>query len=119
VTTRSKQPMVWLLFGAGGMLSALVGWMLVFITGISIPMGSLFSPETFSYANMLAFHQHWLGKAFTLAVIALFLWHAALRIYHSLYDLGVKSHTATGWAVFGIAAMGSGAAAYALLAIGR
>ena len=118
MTTRSKQPIVWLPFGAGGMLAAVVGWMLVFITGISIPMGSLFSKDAFSYGNMLAFHQHWLGKAFTFTVIALFLWHAALRIYHSLNDLGVKSHAATGWIVFGLAAAGSGAAAYALLSIG-
>ena len=33
---RSNAPVFWLLFGAGGMLSALLGAMLVFITGIAL-----------------------------------------------------------------------------------
>ena len=118
MSARSRQPIVWLLFGAGGMLSALIGWMLVFVTGIALPLGLSFSPDASGYDSMLAFHKHWAGKAFTFAVISLFLWHGALRIYHSLHDLGVKSPSATGWAVFGIAAMGTAAAAYALFAIG-
>jgi len=118
MSARSKQPIVWLLFGAGGMLSALIGWMLVFVTGIAIPAGLFLSPDLFSYDHVLAFHRHWAGKAFAFAVISLFLWHGALRIYHSLHDLGIKSHTLNGWAVFGIAALGSAAAGYALLAIG-
>ena len=32
---RSNQPVFWLLFGAGGMLSALFGVGLVFVTGIA------------------------------------------------------------------------------------
>ena len=32
---RSNAPIFWLLFGAGGMLSALLGSMLIFITGIA------------------------------------------------------------------------------------
>ena len=33
---RSSQPPFWLMFGAGGMLSALIGWMLVLITGMTV-----------------------------------------------------------------------------------
>ena len=36
---RSNAPIFWGLFGAGGMLSALLGPMLVFITGIAVPLG--------------------------------------------------------------------------------
>jgi fumarate reductase subunit D len=36
---RSNAPIFWALFGAGGMLSALLGPMLVFITGIAVPLG--------------------------------------------------------------------------------
>ena len=99
------------------MLSALVGWMLVFITGIAIPAGVFLAPELFSYANVLAFERNWLGKAFTFIVIALFLWHGAHRIYHSLHDLGVKTHAASAWGCYGIASMGTIAAAAALLSL--
>src|SRR5213076_842866 len=36
---RSNKPIFWSLFGAGGMLSALIGPMLIFITGIAVPTG--------------------------------------------------------------------------------
>ena len=40
-----ERPIFWSLFGAGGMLSALTGPVLVFITGIAVPL-VLFSRET-------------------------------------------------------------------------
>jgi fumarate reductase subunit D len=115
---RSNQPVPWLLFGAGGMLSALIGAMLVFITGIAMPRGILLSTDLLSYENMLAFHRHWAGKAFVLVVISLFLWHGAHRIFHSLHDLGVHSKTASAIACYGVALAGTLAAAAALLRIG-
>ena len=117
MSDRSIQPVPWLLFGAGGMLSALVGWMLVFITGVAIPAGVLLAPELLSYHNVLAFERNWVGKLFTFAVIALFLWHGVHRIYHSLHDIGVKNHAASAWACYGIAGMGTIAAAAALLSV--
>ena len=114
---RSTQPVFWVLFGAGGMLSAIIGAMLVFITGIAIPM-SVLPAETLSYDNMIAFHRHWAGKAFTFAVISLFLWHGAHRIFHSLHDLGVKARTTSVIACYGLAFLGTLAAGLALLSIG-
>jgi fumarate reductase subunit D len=55
---RSNEPIFWALFGAGGMLAALIGPALVFITGIAVPNGLMFAADTMSYANMLAFSQH-------------------------------------------------------------
>lgn len=118
MSKRSTQPVFWLLFGAGGMLSALIGWMLVFITGIAIPLGIFLRPDLLSYENMLAFHRHWAGKAFVFVVISLFLWHGVHRIFHSLHDLGVHSKTASAIACYGVALMGTLAAASALLRIG-
>jgi fumarate reductase subunit D len=115
---RSTQPVFWLLFGAGGMLSATVGAMLVFITGIAIPLGLFLPSDLLSYANALAFERHWLAKAFTLAVISLFLWHGVHRIFHSLHDIGVHSRGAAAIACYGIALTGTLAALAALLAIG-
>lgn len=98
---RSHAPIFWLLFGAGGMLSALLGTALVIITGIAVPSGWLLPPDLLSYARVLAFAQHWIGKSFLFAVIALFAWHAAHRIYHSLHDLGIRTGTAAKLACYG------------------
>lgn len=88
---RSNAPIFWLLFGAGGMLSALLGTMLVFITGIAVPLGWPLRPDLLSYSHTLAFAQHWVGKGFLFVVIALFAWHAVHRIFHSLHDLGIHN----------------------------
>ncbi len=115
---RSNAPIFWLLFGAGGMLSALLGTMLVFITGLAVPLGWPLPADLMGYPRMLAFAQNWVGKGFLFVVIALFGWHAAHRIFHSLHDLGVPSKTASAIACYGIALMGTLAAAWALLRIG-
>jgi fumarate reductase subunit D len=115
---RSNAPIFWALFGAGGMLSALLAPMLVFITGLAVPLGLLLSPDTMSYANMLAFARNFIGKGFIFAIIALFLWHAAHRIFHSLHDIGIHAGTGAKLLCYGVAMLGTLIAAYALLVIG-
>lgn len=88
---RSNAPIFWLLFGAGGMLSALLGTALVSITGLAVPLGWPFAADLMSYPRMLLLAQHWLGKGFIFAVVALFAWHAVHRIFHSLHDIGVRT----------------------------
>jgi fumarate reductase subunit D len=112
---RSTQPVFWLAFGAGGMLSALVGAMLVYITGFAFPLGLGLPREAFDYDGLLAFERHWAGAGFTFVVIALFLWHGVHRIFHSLHDLGVHARTASALACYGFAAAGTLAAAFLLL----
>jgi fumarate reductase subunit D len=114
---RSNAPIFWLLFGAGGMLSALLGTALVFITGIVGPLGWI-SPDWMSYPRALAFAQHWLGKAFLFAVIALFAWHAVHRLFHSLHDIGLHAGTAARLVCYGGAALVTLVAAAGLLALG-
>jgi fumarate reductase subunit D len=115
---RSNQPFFWLLFGAGGMLSALIGAMLVFITGVAAPLRLGLPASFMGYPNALAFARGIPGKLFLLAVVSLFLWHAAHRIYHSLHDLGIPAGTLASLACYGVALLGTLAAAAALLAIG-
>ncbi|MBL0355059.1 MAG: fumarate reductase subunit FrdD [Candidatus Dechloromonas phosphoritropha] len=115
---RSNAPIFWALFGAGGMLSALLGPMLVFITGIAVPLGLLLPADTMSYPKMLAFAQNWIGKGFIFAVIALFLWHAAHRIFHSLHDIGIHAGTGAKLLCYGLAMVATVIAAYALLVVG-
>ena len=115
---RSNEPIFWSLFGAGGMLAALIGPALVFITGIAVPFGVILAPDTMSYANMLALSQHWAGKCFIFAVVALFLWHAAHRIAILLHDFGVHAVAMVKVVCYGLAFVGTVVAAYTLLTLG-
>jgi fumarate reductase subunit D len=115
---RSNAPIFWSLFGAGGMLSALIGPVLVFVTGIAVPLGFLGLRDLMSYSHMLTFAQHWAGKAVVFAVVTLFLWHGMHRIFHSLHDLGLRTGTGAKLACYGLALLGTTVAAYSLLAIG-
>ena len=115
---RSHEPIFWSLFGAGGMLAALIGTALVFITGIAVPFGLIFAPDTMSYAHMLAFAQNWAGKCFLFAVVALFLWHAAHRIAILLHDFGVHAVTVVKLFSYGFAFIGTVVAGYSILDIG-
>jgi len=115
---RSNAPIFWLLFGAGGMLSALLGTALVFVTGLAAPLGIVVGADWMSYPRALAFAQHWLGKAFLFVVIALFAWHAVHRIFHSLHDVGVHAGTSAKLVCYGAAAVLTVVAAVGLLTIG-
>ena len=114
---RSNEPVFWSLFGAGGLLAALIGPALVFITGIAVPF-ALMNPDTMNYANILAFCQHWAGKFFAFAVIALFMWHAAHRIAIVLHDLGVHAVALVKFGCYGLALFGTVIAGHTLLKLG-
>ena len=82
--TRSHEPVFWSLFGAGGVVSALVLPVLIVITGIAVPLG-LIPAEAMSYERMSHFAGSWLAKPILAAVIALPMWHAAHRVYHGAW----------------------------------
>jgi fumarate reductase subunit D len=115
---RSNAPIFWALFGAGGMLSALTGPVLVFMIGIAIPLGFLLPHETMGYQSMLAFTQSIAGKIFILAIIVLYLWHAAHRIFKSLHDVGIHPSTQSRLACYGAALLGTVVAVYCVLVVG-
>ena len=115
---RSNAPIFWLLFGAGGMLSALFGTALVFVTGLAVPMGWPPLASLMSYPRMLALAQNPLGKAALFAVIALFAWHAVHRIFHSLHDIGLKTGPLAKLLCYGGALVVTLTCAVALLRLG-
>ena len=114
----SWQPPFWLLFGAGGMLAALLGPALVFVTGLAGPTGMVLPRNVLDYASVLAFARHPLGKAGILVVVALLLWHAAHRLFHTLHDVGVPEGPWAFAACYGGALAATVVAALALLAVG-
>ena len=115
---RSNAPIFWGLFGAGGMLSALFGPVLVFITGIAVPLGLLLPAGAMSYPKMLAFAQNFIGKGFIFAVIALSLWHAGHRIFHSLHEIGIHAGMLAKLVCYGSALVAMLISAVVLLGLG-
>ncbi len=85
---RANEPLFWVMFGAGGMLSAFLLPVLVLFTGILVPLG-FSGEEAMSYERVSAFAGTWYGALILLAVVALPMWLAMHRIYHGLHDIGV------------------------------
>jgi fumarate reductase subunit D len=111
---RSNKPVFWSLFGAGGMLSALIGPMLLLITGVLVPLGLVLPAAAMSYERMLALVRNPFGKLALLVVISLFLFHGCHRAYHCLHDLGIHVRPKLKAAFHGFAIVGTLAALYLL-----
>lgn len=86
---RSKSPIFWALFGAGGMLCALLGTGLVWITGIAVPLGLGLPSDLLSYSRVLALGQSLMGGTGLFLVVSLFAWHAAHRLLCTVHDFGI------------------------------
>ncbi|UFZ03203.1 fumarate reductase subunit FrdD [Bradyrhizobium ontarionense] len=115
---RTIAPLFWLLFGAGGMLSALFGPALILITGIMIPHGWGVPERLGSYDTVLAFARNPLGKLVLLALIALLFWHAAERLFLTLHDMRVGTVTVLRWLTYGVAFVLTIVTAVVLLMVG-
>lgn len=107
---RANEPPVWLLFSAGGMVSAIFFPIVIFIIGLLLPFG-LVSPD-----NIIAFAQTWIGKLAILALVIFPMWAGMHRIYHGLHD--VKIHVPAGKIIFyGLAALFSVLTIFAVVQI--
>lgn len=115
---RSVAPVFWLLFGAGGMLSALFGPALIILTGIMAPHGWGVPARLMDYAHVLAVLQNPIGKLVVFAVIALFFWHGAERLYLTLRDMRVAGPAVLRPATYGVAAVASVVTLALLLLVG-
>jgi fumarate reductase subunit D len=115
---RSHEPVFWSLFGAGGILAALCGFALVFVTGIGAPLGWIVSPRLMEFDNMQAFASGASGKLVIFAFIVLLLWHAVLRMLLLLRDFGIGGGFATRLGGYGLTLLATLLTAYLLLAPG-
>lgn len=104
---RASKPPFWALFGAGGMLSALIGPALVLITGLLVPLGLGFSADAMGYAQVQVLMGSVLFKLALVVVIGLFLFHGMHRLYHTLHDVGVHITPAIKALCHGLAALGT------------
>jgi succinate dehydrogenase subunit D len=82
---RSNEPIAWSLFGAGGVIAALVLPVMILLTGIAVPAGWI------SVGGLSGLVHHPLTRLFLFVVITLSLFHAAHRTRFVLTDLGLKA----------------------------
>ena len=78
---RSGEPPVWLMFGAGGTVSAIFFPVVILILGLLLP---------FAYS--------WIGKLVILVLTIFPMWCGLHRIHHAMHDL--KIHVPAGGFIF-------------------
>ncbi|HEY3160961.1 MAG TPA: fumarate reductase subunit FrdD [Vicinamibacterales bacterium] len=110
---RDAEPFLWMLFSAGGVVSAMLMPALLFLFGVAFPLGWLTPPTRDHMAVLLA---NPLVALVLLGLIVLSLFHWAHRFRHTLYDgLQIKHLQEVIAAVcYGGAIIGSAAAVYLL-----
>jgi fumarate reductase subunit D len=111
---KSNKPIFWSLFAAGGTLAAFLAPVLVLLF-LMLALGH--APDLLSYTKLHAFATHWFGKLFLLAVITLFLWHAAHRLRVTVHDFGLRQDGVVAIVVYLTAAAGTVLTALYLLRI--
>ena len=80
---RSPEPLLWLLFSAGGMVAALMVPVLLFLFGVAFPLDWL-SPA--DHAHLFAVLRNSLTRLVLFGLCALALFHWAHRFRYTLYD---------------------------------
>jgi fumarate reductase subunit D len=80
---RPIEPLLWLLFSAGGMASAMLFPVLVFLFGLAFPLGWL-TPTSHAYLSAIVMHPITRLVLFGICMLSLFHW--AHRFKYTLYD---------------------------------
>jgi fumarate reductase subunit D len=113
---RHPEPLLWMLFSAGGVVSAMLMPSLLLLFGIAFPLGWLAPP---SYEHMLAVLGHPLTRLVLFGLCALSLFHWAHRFRHTLYDgLQIKHlNEMIALLCYGTAIAGMGIAAYLIWSV--
>jgi len=110
---RSNEPLSWALFGAGGIVAAVLLPIHILLFGLVFPLGLLSSP---SYQGLLALVRHPLTRIYLLILCSLPLFHWAHRFRYTISDgLQVKHLSGPIMVLFyGAAIFGTLLAAYLL-----
>jgi fumarate reductase subunit D len=114
---RSAEPLLWLLFSAGGVLSALLLPAIIALFGLAFPLGWLAPPE---HGHLLTILHQPLSRVALFFLCTLSLFHWAHRFRYTLYDgLQIKHlNELVNLFCYGGAIVGSAWAAYLLWRLG-
>jgi fumarate reductase subunit D len=117
VTRRRVEPLVWLMFSAGGVLAAVVLPSLALLFGLAFPLGWLDRPD---HEHLVAVVGHPVTVAVLLGTFVLLLVHSAHRFRFTLYDgLQIKAKRTVAVLCYGTAIVGSVATLAALWVVAR
>jgi fumarate reductase subunit D len=105
VTKRRVEPLVWLMFSAGGVLAAVFLPILILLFGLAFPLGWLDPPDR---GHLLAVVTNPLTFVVLLGLFVLMLVHSAHRFRYTLYDgLQIKKKRTVAVLCYGTAIVGS------------
>ena len=108
MTRRRVEPLVWLMFSAGGVLAAVFLPILIFLFGLALPLGWIDTPD---HGHLLAVITNPLSVVVLLGLFVLMLVHSAHRFRYTLYDgLQIKKKRTVAVLCYGAAVVGSIAA---------
>jgi fumarate reductase subunit D len=110
---RSNEPLLWLLFSAGGVVAAMLIPIHLFLFGLALPLAWLNGP---SYQSLLELLRHPFTRLYLFVLSTLSLFHWAHRFRYTLYDgLQIKHlNELINVFCYGGAALGTVLAAYLL-----
>ena len=113
MSKRDPEPFLWMIFSAGGVVSAMLMPSLLVFFGLAIPFGWIAAP---SLEHMRAVLANPLTFVVMLSLLVLSFFHSAHRLRHTLYDCLQIKHLGGLVAAlcYGAAVVGSGAATYFL-----
>ena len=116
MVNKETEPVFWTLFSAGGVVAALFLPVQLFLFGIAIPLGWMHAPH---YAALLQLVESPITRLYLFVLCSLPLFHFAHRFRYTLYDgLQIKHLNEMVFAAcYGVAVVGTLAAAYSLLRI--
>ena len=112
---RSAEPLLWMVFSAGGVVAALVLPMLLFLFGVAFPLGWITPPSATHLVSVIG---HPLTRLTLVIVCTVSLFHAAHRFRYTLYDgLQIKHlNEIIAIGCYGSAVVGSLVSVYLLVA---
>ena len=117
MTRRRIEPLVWLMFSAGGVVAAVALPSLILLFGLAFPLGWLDPPD---HEHLLAVLGHPLTFVVVLGAVVLMLVHSAHRFRYALYDgLQIKKKRTVAVLCYGAAIVGSVAMLAALWVAAR
>lgn len=99
---RTNEPLMWILFGAGGMLAVFTMPVLIVVFGFAIPLGG-FGGASGSYTRIHDLLTNPLVSLLVCLGLGLVLWHCCHRTFHALHDLKLHPPEIVRSLVYGVA----------------